>query len=191
MPLQIVTPDEKSPAYGTPDEAANEVSKSFKQTPDKEQAAVLFQRPDGKHVYSTVAPSDSHDNFGISARMPKDWRVSAVVHSHPGEDANAALFSPRDVEVAHRLNVPSYIRFLNDDSIRKYTPGVTSRQKFIAPFRPGAGSQEGFTSKGDPIVLPKQPAAQAPVDKAPDAPPAAPPTGSYISQAAVASRSAA
>jgi Domain of unknown function (DUF4329) len=126
--MQIVRPDTGSPGYDSVDAAADAVSKSFGSNPDREEAAVVFQRPDGTHVYSTVAPQDEHDNFALRAQMPKGYKLSGIVHSHPGDDDNAQWFSPKDLETAHSLNVPSYVRYLKDSSIRRYTPGKTKTQ---------------------------------------------------------------
>lgn len=132
MPAQgpIVTPDTNSPAHGSPDEAADAVSKSFGGTPTGEQAAVIFQRPDGSHVYSTIAPQTDHDSFALRAQMPKGYKLSGIVHAHPGQDDQGQVFSPNDLNVANQLKVPSYIRFLKDNSIRKYTPGKTATQDY-------------------------------------------------------------
>jgi hypothetical protein len=184
MATAIVRPDQNSPAFGSSDEAADAVSKSFGSTPDVEQAAVILQRPDGSHVYSTLV-QHSHDDFQLKASFPKGWKISGIVHSHPGQDDAAKYFSQDDVNVADQLKVPSYIRFNKDASIRKYVAGRTAVQN----YRPvGGGSiKGGHVSLGDPLDAPPPAAPQT--DAASDAPAAvAPPapTGGLLNQAAQA-----
>lgn len=188
--IAIATPDPNSPAFDSPDDAADAVSKSFGSTPDQEQAALIFRRPDGKNVYSTTSVH-AHDEFEMHAQVPKGYALSGIVHSHPTGDDTRQFFSPPDLAVAKQLKVPSYIRFNNDASIKKFEAGKTREQ----PYYPNglAGGAAGIGSKGDPLDAPKQaqapaPAAQnAPASAAPPqdqpAPLAAPPSGGLLSQA--------
>lgn len=159
LPL-AVTLDGASPSYKTADGAADAVSKAFPAQKDNEQAAVIFQRPDGTYGYSTVAPQTDHDNFSLRAQIPTGHKLAGIVHSHPGADAYGQVFSPRDLEVADQLKVPSFIRFNSDSSIRRYVPGTTSTQKTQV-----SGNRFGLkTAYGDTI-------AQEPVQVDPDSSP--------------------
>lgn len=147
-PPQAITLDAASPSYATADAAADAVSKAFPQQKDAEQAAVLFQRPDGTYGYSTVAPQEDHDNFQLRAQIPKGHKLAGIVHSHPGQDSLGQVFSPKDLDVSDQLKVPSFIRFNNDNSIRKYVPGTTSTQRTSI-----SGNAFGVrTAKGDAIA---------------------------------------
>lgn len=185
----VASPDPNSPAFDSPAEAADAVSKSFSSTPDSETVAAIFQRPDGKHVYSTTS-IHAHENFELHARMPKDWRLSGTVHSHPGDDPAAQWFSPQDLDAAKQANVPGYIRFLKDDSIRQYVPGKTQTQLY-SPQGEGHTLTGIRVSRGDPLDSPKQaPTVQdapAPTPAAQEQPAPAPPpsAGGMLSQAAV------
>jgi len=123
-----VTLDPNSKAYRNADGAADAVSKDFAKQKDSEQAAIIFQGPDGRYYHSTVAPSHSHDDFSLVTRMPPGHKLAAIIHSHPGTDSYGLVFSPKDLDTADRLKVPSFVRF-SDNQIRKYVPGRTSTQK--------------------------------------------------------------
>lgn len=144
-----ISVDPNSPTFDHPDYAASALSKNFGTTKSGEHAGVIFQRPDGKYVYSTVTPQ-SGDTFSLKASVPSGYKLAGIVHSHPGDDDDAGYFSPTDVDVANQLKLPSYIRFLKDDSMRKFVPGVTKTQRIG-----GFGSQ--IVAQGDPISSPPPP----------------------------------
>lgn len=125
-PFPAVAPINNSPAFDSLDQAAHEVSRDFGKQPKIEQSAALFQRPDGKFSYSAAVTNADHDTFGMRVQLPKGTALAAIVHSHPGTDDLGQYFSTNDIDIANQLKVPSYIRFLRDDSIRKYVPGQTS-----------------------------------------------------------------
>lgn len=167
---QIVTLDSSSPSFQTAAAAADAVSKSFAQQKDTEQAAVVIKRPDGTYGYSTVAPQETHDSFALRAQFPKDHVLAGIVHSHPGTDALGQVFSPQDLQVAETLKVPSYIRFVNDNTIRQYVPGTTKTQNTQV-----AGNKFGVRSAvGDPIeqepISPPPPPSSASTIAAPSSP---------------------
>lgn len=141
-----VAPIDNSPAFDSLDQAAHEVSRDFGKQPKIEQSAALFQRPDGKYSYSAAVTNTDHDNFGMRVQLPKGTSLAAIVHSHPGSDDLGQYFSANDIDVANQLKVPSYIRFLRDDSIRKYVPGQTATQNLR-----GYGTH---VATGDALVLP-------------------------------------
>lgn len=68
---------------------------------------------------------------------------------------NAQYFSPNDIAIAKQLAVPSYVQFLKDGSIRRYTAGKTQTQSINTE-----GSRFATTkvARGDPLVLPPPPA---------------------------------
>lgn len=154
-----VTLDPNSPTFKTPDGAADAVSQGFAQQPG-EQAAVVIRRPDGTYGYSTTT-SQQQEGFTLRALLPKGHTLAAIVHSHPGDDDRGQVFSTDDLNTAAQLNVPSYIRFDHDNSIRKYTPGTTKTQKTTM-----SGDKFGVnTAVGDPIA----PEAPPVPDGTPDA----------------------
>ena len=161
----IVIPLAQGPAFDSLDQAAHEVSKDFGKQPKIEQSAALFKRDDGKYLYSAAVTNADHDNFGMRVQLPKGTTLAGIVHSHPGTDDLGQYFSSNDIDIANQLKVPSYIRFLRDDSIRRYTPGQTS----TANLR-GFGTH---VATGDPLTLPPPTAV---------ATPAAPPTGGLMGQ---------
>lgn len=155
-----VTLDPASPIFRTADAAANAVSRDFAKQIQSEQAAVVFQHPDGTYRYSTVAPQDTHDAFALRAQIPQGHKLAGIVHSHPGTDADGQVFSPHDLDVSNQLKLPSFIRFNNDNSIRKYVPGVTATQNTQVP-----GNKFGVkTAAGDALAQdpPPDDSTQAP-----------------------------
>lgn len=148
----IVSPLAQGPAFDSLDQAAHEVSKDFGKQPKVEQSAALFLRPDGKYAYSSAVTNSDHDNFGMRVQLPKGTTLAGIVHSHPGDDDLGQYFSTNDINVANQLKVPSYIRFLRDDSIRRYTPGQTATTNLR-----GYGTH---VAQGDALNLPS-PAAIA------------------------------
>jgi hypothetical protein len=119
-----VTLDPNSPVFQTPDGAAAAVSKMFANLPGEQSAACIL-RPDGTYGYSTISPQQEESHFEMRVALPKDHKLACVIHSHPGNDQDGQYFSSDDIDVANKLNVPSFIRFNRDDSIRRYTPGQT------------------------------------------------------------------
>lgn len=139
-----VTLDPNSPVFKTPDAAADAVSKDFSKAPN-EQAAVLIKRPDGTYGYSTTV-SQADESFALRALLPKGYSLGGIVHSHPGSDDRAGVFSTDDLNTAKQLGVPSFVRFSKDNSIRQYIPGKTQTQKTNL-----YGSNVS-TAVGDPIA---------------------------------------
>lgn len=129
MPKQVasVSQDPQSPEFDTADLAAKSLEPQLSVSANKgvEFAGVLFQNARGKYQYSTLIPGD-HDNFKLSAQVPKGSKIAAIVHSHPGEDDVGQVFSPNDIQIANQLKVPSYVHFLKSGSTRKYVPGKTA-----------------------------------------------------------------
>jgi len=164
-PFPIVTPSNQGPVFDTLDEAAHEASKDFGKQADIEQSAALFRRADGKYQFSAPVNNSDHDNFGMRVQFPQGTILAGVVHSHPGKDELGQYFSPNDIGVANQLKVPSYIRFLKDNSIRRYTPGQTS-----TTYMKGFGTH---VTRGDALKLPS-PDAKSPTTDALAAPAAAP-----------------
>ena len=151
MPNQfpIVGPHPQSPAFDSLDQAAHEVSGGFDKKSKTEQSAALFRRADGKYLYSAPVTNSDHDNFGMRVQLPQGVTLAGVVHSHLGQDDLGQYFSPNDLNIANQLKVPSYIRFMRDDSVRRYTPGQTS-----TTYLRGYGTH---VAKGDAINLPSDP----------------------------------
>lgn len=142
--------DPTSPMYGTTGEAAQAAFGRL--TPgDLEQAGVIYQMPDGKYAYSIPTTQNQHDHFALKAATGDSQKLSAIYHTHPGNDVNGQYFSPNDIEIAKQLAVPSYVQFLKDGSVRSYTAGKTKTQSLSTD-----GNRFAMTrvAHGDPLVLP-------------------------------------
>lgn len=148
-PFPIVTPHEQSPLFDSLDQAAHEVCSTLDRKSKVEQSAALFKRADGKYMYSAPVTNEDHDNFGMRVQLPKGVTLAGVVHSHLGQDDLGQYFSPNDINIANQLKIPSYIRFMRDDSVRRYTPGQTS-----TAYLRGYGTH---VAKGDELELPSAP----------------------------------
>jgi hypothetical protein len=151
-----VSVDPDSPAFDSLDEAAKALSAKFDKKSGFENAGMLYKDSAGKFRYSNTLPG-RNDQFEMHVLIPKGHTLAAIVHSHPGADADGQVFSPDDVDMAHRLNLPSYVNFLKDDSVRKYVPGVTPTRAYTTnnsriPRR---------VADGDPLEQQPQPAQTA------------------------------
>jgi Domain of unknown function (DUF4329) len=166
-----VTIDDKSPSFDTADQAANALSATLDDGSHKiERAGMLYAGSDGKYKYSTTI-TGSHDNFALAATIPPGYKLAGIVHAHPGKDEDGQMFSPDDVQVANRLNLPSYVRFLNSGDTRKYVPGKTETKDFY----PRGASYPSKAAVGDPLELP-QPSTTPPATPTTNTPaPSSPP----------------
>lgn len=122
--------------------------------PKVEKAGFIVSRPDGKFAFSTPATQDSHDNFAFRAQIQQGHKLAGLYHNHPGNDSDADSFSPRDVNVANKLKVPSFIRVNSTNTVRRYTPGKSTT--FAAQIH--AGDDGVMASMGD-VVPPPAPSA--------------------------------
>lgn len=145
----------KSKAYDSVQEAARATLRGIKGKDLQEHAGVILKDPSGKYYATDPTVSAIHDQFALKVQLQKGWSIAGVYHTHPGADQLGQYFSPNDLNVANQLKVPSYIRFLKDDSIRSYTPGQTSTRRIDYP-----GSPFGLhVAKGDPVADPPPPTA--------------------------------
>ncbi len=148
MPQQI-TIDPDSPTCGSTDECATALSQKFGGDSKSllETAGAVLQAPDGSYRYSTSV-GGKDDSFQFSAMLPKGYKLAALVHTHPGADADGQVFSPNDLKTAQSLKIPSYVRFLNDNSFRRYQPGQTPTQNMNIHGSHFASK----VAKGDPVA---------------------------------------
>lgn len=116
----------------------------------KEQAGALFKNEKGEWCYSVPVTSDRHDSFEFKIKNTPEAKLDGLYHTHPvmaKEEKINALFSSDDIRTADQLKKDSYIRALQDDSIRKYMPGVSKVETTSHDL-----SQSGKTSKGVDIT---------------------------------------
>lgn len=150
IPLAALDPT--SPWFGDMDSAVGEALKRLALQGNAEQAGVVFQNPQGQYAYSIPLTMRSRDEFILNAKNGKEHKLAGIWHTHPSdhksEDA-ARYFSPQDIEVATRLNLPSYIKFLETNMLRRYEPGKTRTfsRKITGQLKPAK------VSEGDEVVL--------------------------------------
>lgn len=155
MPVAALDPT--SPWLPDLDAAVNEAIKRSGKITANEQSGVVIKNADGHFAYSIPLTSVRQDDFALRARLAQGQSLAAIWHSHPGNDELAGYFSPHDLEMADKLNVPSYVRFNSDGSIRSYTPGKTKTRRMSVA--------DAFlkVAHGDPVTaLPAQLYAEAP-----------------------------
>lgn len=60
--------------------------------------------------------------FKLRVGLGVGERLVAILHTHPGRDARADVFSDDDERIAERLAVPSYIYVMRSGALRLYSP---------------------------------------------------------------------
>jgi hypothetical protein len=160
--MPVIMPDTESPEFDTTAAAAHALSAKFKSQKDdnKETAGILYKKPNGKFVYSTTLHGTG-DHFELQAGLPKGHSIAGILHTHPTDAIESQVFSPDDINIAKHLNVPSYVNFLHDGSMRVFTPGKTMTQS----MRPSGSSFSLNVAHGD--VVPPPAPIQAPADTQP------------------------
>ena len=150
LPVSQVGPDAQW--FDSAEAAAHAATQNS--DPKIEKAGFIVSRPDGKFAFSTPATQDNHDNFAFRAQIQQGHKLAGLYHNHPGNDSDADSFSPRDVNVANKLKVPSFIRVNSTNTVRRYTPGKSPT--FTAQVRAG---DDGATASMGEVVPPPQAAA--------------------------------
>lgn len=147
MPAAALDPT--SPWLPDLDSAVHEAIKRSGAIADNEQSGIIYKNTDGQFAYSIPLTSARQDDFALRAQIPQGQALAAIWHSHPGKDSLAGYFSPHDIEMATKLNVPSYIRFNSDGSIRSFTPGKTK----LSSVKTGSGAFDSVrTTRGDAVL---------------------------------------
>jgi hypothetical protein len=168
MPIPAASVADDAAWHDSLDTAAH---KAFSQSPamqKAEQAGFMVVGPDGKYAFSNSVTQNDHDNFALRAQIAKGHKLAGIYHTHPGKDTDGQVFSPHDIEVANQLKVPSYVLFLKDGSVRRYTPGKTPT------YHMNLFGSNGTVADGDSVPAPATPVAAPPAAAVPppDQPPA-------------------
>lgn len=98
----------------------------------REFISLVYQTPGGEFRF--VAPQGGKSNRYVKQKLayPKDAKLMAIVHNHPGADevdgyaGMHSAFSPDDIQMARTLKLPSYIVFGRDMSMRRFDPAKDS-----------------------------------------------------------------
>ena len=146
MPLPLAQIDATDPGQQDLDTSAYSVLNNLENS-GHESAGLIMQHPNGQYFHTIPIPSAQHDQFAFRAALQKGWKLAAIYHTHPGADTEGQVFSPQDLQTAAQMGIPSYIKFLNDGSIRKYAPGQTKTQDQRIP----GSSFTNKVAKGDPV----------------------------------------
>lgn len=108
---------------------------------DREHLGLIYEQDGLRQTEPVVSESSrrARGKFAIPAGS-----LRAIFHNHPdGRGKSNSRFSPKDVEQAHTLGVPSYITA--DGELRRYTPGTSVPDSFAF-------------QRGEPVL------AQLPID---------------------------
>lgn len=151
MKIPLAALDPTSPWMVDMDTAVSEALKRIEASQNAEHAGVIYQNPDGQYAYSIPLAMRLRDEFSLNVQPTKDRKLVAIWHRHPNDSKqdDSLLFSPDDLNVADKLNLPSYIHFLGDNTLRSYTPKKT---KTFSKRMPGT-MMPVRVSRGDDVVL--------------------------------------
>jgi hypothetical protein len=124
-----------------------------------ESAGVLYQnKADSQFSASNLVGQGERDAFALRAKVQPGHALAGIFHNHPGDDNNGQVFSPRDIQIAEQLKVPSYVYFEKTGQIRKYVPGKTATRSIPDPLSPRDRIK---VADGDPVSVPPEEDAAA------------------------------
>lgn len=126
MPYPVATVAKNATGYVSPTDAACAALNSVGdiKSSDDEHAGVVLKGPDGKYYHTGMMPAQE-EHFGLTVQAGKGWSLAGIYHTHPYHDEMSQYFSPNDIDVANQLNVPSFIRFGQENAIRQFIPKKT------------------------------------------------------------------
>lgn len=95
--------------------------------------------------FTEPATNGSPDDFAISCDIPSGTKFVGLYHTHPrGSEPG---ISANDIEVARKLNVTSFVAFVDQRKIVSFTPGKTRTR--CLKNGPGACPSSQRISDGD------------------------------------------
>lgn len=119
----------------------------------QERMGAIVPTPDGEYTYTPPANTSEQPGSHSKVRVPSN--LVGLYHDHPLQHVNdvgthrdsdtAKKFSPGDVNIANRLNIPSYIAVQGEGDaitqpVYKYKPGTS---------RPDLSGTQGSTVLAD------------------------------------------
>jgi hypothetical protein len=102
-----------------------------------EYGGCLFRSTDSGEpafFFTEPATNGSTDDFSISCDLPAGAKLVGLYHTHPRGSETG--ISSNDIEVAKKLNVVSFVAFIDEQKIMSFTPGKTRTRC----FRSGPGA---------------------------------------------------
>lgn len=111
-------------SYPTADEAASAALHQIMPVSAERQVeygGAIYEQ-DGEYLFTEPQSSNNTREVTIHIRLPKSAKFVALYHSHPGLEADSEEFSEMDIEVATKLNVPSYIGVTRSNTIHRFIP---------------------------------------------------------------------
>lgn len=127
--------------FQTLDDAAMDVLGRITE-PTYEVGGGIWRDKQGFYSYSDPAGSRGTSEFAAEISFPKSATLAALYHTHPGDSKLSDYFSPHDVQLANRMGLTSYIKVIENDLIRRYSPGMPTQTQ-------GTGLRRGKISMGD------------------------------------------
>jgi hypothetical protein len=108
------------------DEAANAGLNNAQKASDRyEEGGVIYQNKDGQYCYSIPVSTKDTNHFSFSAHNTPDQQIAGIYHTHPGSDGG--VFSADDVNMANQLKVPSYIKALRANVVKRLDPAAVQQ----------------------------------------------------------------
>jgi len=73
--------------------------------------------------FTEPATNHSPDDFAITCELPSGAKLVGIYHTHPL--GSIPGISTNDIDVAKKLNVTSFVAFIDQGTIMSYVPGKT------------------------------------------------------------------
>lgn len=106
---------------------------SVKKSTSLEYGGCLFRKTsDGAAAFYFTEPATngSPDEFAITCELPSGAKLVGLYHTHP--QGSEPGISTNDIDVARKLNVVSFVAFIDQSKIMSFTPGKTRVRGRIA-----------------------------------------------------------
>lgn len=125
-PLSIFNSKLSSAETSLEEAAISALRLSVKKSVRVEYGGCLFRKTtaDVKAFYFTEpATNHSPEDFAITCELPSGAKLVGLYHTHPL--GSIPGISTNDIDVAKKLNVTSFVAFIDQGTIMSYVPGKT------------------------------------------------------------------
>jgi hypothetical protein len=125
-PLSKFNGDLSSAETSLEDAAISALRLSVKRSMRLEYGGCLFRKTTGDvtaFYFTEPATNHSPDDFAITCEIPSGAKLVGLYHTHPL--GSVPGISTNDIDVAKKLNVTSFVAFIDQGIIMSYVPGKT------------------------------------------------------------------
>jgi hypothetical protein len=110
------------------DQAAVTGLSNAQQTSDRyETGGVIYKNSDGNYCYSIPVGNKDPNHFTFGAHSTPDQTIAGIYHTHPAGGGEGGTFSADDVNMASQLKVPSYIKALRANQVKRIDPAAVQQ----------------------------------------------------------------